>query len=78
MFLHQPDSWRIYMYKEEYQRYEKKSRGGDLRSYSKQLLLCLLLSRGLIVFNIESIDIDVNFNFKQAETIEVPISNNKS
>jgi len=64
--------------KEEYQRYEKKSRGSGFGTYSKRLLLCLLLSGGLIVFNIESIDIDVDFNFEKTETIEVVISQNRS
>lgn len=66
------------MSKEEYQRYERKSRGSGLGAYCKPLLLSLLLSGGLIVFDIESIDIDVDFNFEKTEIIEVVISQDRS
>jgi len=57
--------------KKEYQNYGKKSRNSDIKGYSLRLLLWLLLSGGLIVFNVDSIDIDVNFNFKKSEVSEV-------
>jgi hypothetical protein len=78
MFLHQADTRRYILIKQEYQKYEKKSRTGGLATFSKQLLLCLLLSGGVIVLDIESIDIEVNFNFDKTENIEVVISQNRS
>lgn len=57
--------------KKEYQNNGTKSRGSEIRGYGLRFLLWLLLSGGLIVFNVESIDIDVNFNFNKTEVSEV-------
>jgi len=60
----------------EYQKKKKKTRGGNVINYCKGFFISLLLSGGLFVFNIEYIDIDVNFNFNKAEVTEIKITSN--